>query len=524
MRIIVLIGVVGMLLACARSQQLDEKKTALSASSTPTATAVGPEQEGQAPQASERTDQPQPNAQLSDSVAVAPSLAMVPPGGQVGLNERAFEATVIARASLISTNATAESIGTDSNGATVYRGLLEFKFNVLEYLKGAGGNELVVFVTDQLDRTYATMELALEAAQSWKRDRDTRWDDREALIFAEKPVGSSGEVTRYSFGPYGYIEAYTLDSGNRVWLPSVSSSAEGSALSGGLRFLLEEPGGGGSSGGASGSGQPETVSVSEMKTLIAKLEKWRKDGEGIEGHLECIRASFGEEVYINGKKERGESLNTSSDYYLGSGLPARTLINRTGSPRPGKTWLGGKDKDLFADENGPFITMRPLRNGTYLVYRNYQWPELIPCDYFPTEYIDVHATYVHVAAPTGTLHEAFFDPVTVGSAIAADATNGVLKPTAFTDGNSASATLQSIAWKSPSTGSGQAGTVKLKLSPHTGLANHVLDFIALDGKVILSLDADDATVDAANNTLSWPVTHQPWKDGDKLMLRIHDGP
>ncbi len=525
MRIIVLIGVVGILLACGRSQQPDEKETAPPASPTPTATALVPEQEGQAPQSSGFTDEPQPNAQLSYSAAVDPSSFMLPSGGQVGLNERAFNAAVIARASLLSTNATAENIGTDPNGTTVYRGLLEFKFKVLEYLKGTGGYELVVFVTDQLDRTYATMELALEAAQSWKRDRDTRWDDREALIFAEKPVGSSGQVTRYSFGPYGYIEAYTLDSGNRVWLPSVSSSAEGSALSGGLRFLLEEPGGDGSSGGASGvgSGQTKTVSVSEMNALIAKLEKWQKDGEGVEGYLECIRTSFAEERYINGKRERGESLNTSSDYYLDSGLPARTLINRTGSPRPGKTWLGGKDKDLFADANGPFITMRPLRNGTYLVYRNYQWPELIPCDYFPTEYIDVHATYVHVTAPAGTLHEAFFDPVTVGTAIAADSTNGVLKPTSFTDGNSASATLQSIAWKSPSTGSGQA-TVELKLTPHTGLANHVLDFIALDGSVILSLDADEATVDAANNTLSWSVSSQPWKDGDKLMLRVHDGP
>ena len=102
--------------------------------------------------------------------------------------------------------------------------------------------------------------------------------------------------------------------------------------------------------------------------------------------------------------------------------------------------------------------------------------------------------------------------MTVGSAIAADATNGVLKPTAFTDGNGASATLQRIAYES--------NTVKLKLSPHTGLANHVLDFIVLDGTVSLSLDADEATVDAANNTLNWPVTPQPWKDGDKLMLRI----
>ena len=474
-------------------------------------------------------DEPEREEQPADgSQTDVPRLSMLPPLGQIGLNERVFDATVIARATLISTNATAENIGTDSNGATVYRGLLEFKFNVLEYLKGTGGGELVVFVTDQLDRTYATMELALEAAQSWKRDRDTRWDNREALIFAEEPVGSSGQVTRYSFGPYGYIEAYTLDSGNRVWLPSAMSGGTGSASPGDLRFLLEEPGGGGSSGGTSGSGQPETVSVSEMKTVIAKLEKWQKDGEGVEGYLECIRTSFYVESRINGYKERGESLSSTYDFYLDSGLPARTVIE-DGHPANGsigRVWIEGRDEALFSYGDGALRTMRPLPTGKYFVHPNYQASRLIPCGYYPAEYKNMATWFVNVTAPVGTLHEAFFDPVTLRQAqgrpapVGADATNGVLKPASFTDGNNASATLQRIAYESPSTGSEQAGAVKLKLSPHTGLANHVVDFIGLDGSVILSLDADDATVDAANNTLSWPVSHQPWKDGDKLMLRI----
>ncbi|MDE2716607.1 MAG: hypothetical protein OXI33_06270, partial [Chloroflexota bacterium] len=62
--------------------------------------------------------------------------------------------------------------------------------------------------------------------------------------------------------------------------------------------------------------------------------------------------------------------------------------------------------------------------------------------------------FVNVTAPNGTLHEAFFDPVTDGSAIAADSSNGILKPASFTDVNTASATLQRIAWAS--------GTVKVK--------------------------------------------------------------
>ena len=89
---------------------------------------------------------------------------------------------------------------------------------------------------------------------------------------------------------------------------------------------------------------------------------------------------------------------------------------------------------------------------------------------------------VTVTAPEGTLHEAFFDPVTVGTAVAADSANGVLKPAGFTDANGASATIQRIAWEA---GTGESGTVKLKLSPHDGIAGHTLHFIALDGSVPL---------------------------------------
>ena len=60
----------------------------------------------------------------------------------------------------------------------------------------------------------------------------------------------------------------------------------------------------------------------------------------------------------------------------------------------------------------------------------------------------------------------------------------------------------------------------MKYSSRTALAGRVLDFIELDGRASLSLVIDDATVDAANNTLNWSVSSQPWEDGDKLMLRI----
>ena len=124
-----------------------------------------------------------------------------------------------------------------------------------------------------------------------------------------------------------------------------------------------------------------------------------------------------------------------------------------------------------------------------------------------------------VNAPAGTLHEAFFDPVTDGTAVAADDSNGVLKPAAFTDANGASATLERIAWEPDVGGS---GTVKLQVNPPTGLTDQEVNFIALDGSVSLSLQVANATVDAANRTLSWAVGSQPWQSGDLLMMRIRE--
>ena len=113
------------------------------------------------------------------------------------------------------------------------------------------------------------------------------------------------------------------------------------------------------------------------------------------------------------------------------------------------------------------------------------------------------------------LHEFFFDPITVGSAIAADASNGVLKPATFTDADGASATVESIAW--------EAGRVKVKVVPWSTLSGHVLDFIELDGRVSLSLSATNSMVHTADDTFVWSVGSQPWEDGDKLMVRIRTG-
>ena len=112
------------------------------------------------------------------------------------------------------------------------------------------------------------------------------------------------------------------------------------------------------------------------------------------------------------------------------------------------------------------------------------------------------------------IHEAFFDPVDIGSAIGADGANGALEPSAFTV-NGTSTAFQSLKWHS-------SGIITLTLSPNASLSGLALDFIALDGSVALTLPASAAKTDTAAGTVTWSSAAAPWRAGDQLMLRIRN--
>ena len=196
------------------------------------------------------------------------------------------------------------------------------------------------------------------------------------------------------------------------------------------------------------------------------------------------------------------------------------------APNTSEYWyhhLYGDDADLFdsgvvdADsdpDNGyraDIKLVRPLPAGQYVVEEARQLQSMVPCGHIE---VGRGRWTFNVTAPEGTVHELFFDPVNVGSGVAADATNGVLKPATFTDPNGASATHSSISYES--------GTVEMEVTPDDALDDHIVDIIELDGTVSLSLDVADATVVGANDTLSWSVSSHPWEDGDKLMVRIRE--
>ncbi len=152
-------------------------------------------------------------------------------------------------------------------------------------------------------------------------------------------------------------------------------------------------------------------------------------------------------------------LNTNTE----SGLAAGTQVfedkyaqfnERKFGKNPSETiyeyWLERDDADLFeARYPGRVFSHRPLPAGRYEFYYNDREAVYIICDAYPEAERTRFRHIVTATAPIGVLHEAFFDPVTVGTAVKADGTNGVLKPASFTDASSAAATLQSISYEPP---------------------------------------------------------------------------
>ena len=157
-----------------------------------------------------------------------------------------------------------------------------------------------------------------------------------------------------------------------------------------------------------------------------------------------------------------------------------------------------------------FETTRPLPAGEYQFFFIRDAPNPPACTKVSTYYREGNDYRLTVTAPNRTVHEAFFDPVDIGTAVGADGANGVLEPSAFSlDGTTT--TISSLKWED--------GEVTMALSPtSTSLADYAIDFIDTTGTTTLSLTSDNASTTA----LTWTVPDAPWAAGDLLMLRIHE--
>ena len=460
---------------------------------------------------------PEPPVSGSQPLPAAPSSIIPPADDQFGetlLKERINYSNAIVRVRLLSVEPAAAHIV--EGDFQEYEPAFKFKFKALEYLRGSGGSEITV-IMPYSNLWFTTEQAALDFAPKIVTERDTRWDDREAIVFLSDDPWVAGDELQILTIPD--LTSYTIDSPiNRTWLPAAEPDAS-RQTTGNTRFLLDVP-----VTDQSGVEQAPTITLSDLRSLVTAENKILEDGAARhdrEEYRKCLAEKYRDERMVesgNLEYKRHELGPVDSGLAAGTRIGDPDYWGRTARDTPGER-IEENDAYLFSHKPLNFHVERPLPSGEYRFYWSFwslSYIDRAICDaeVRPEEIRKANEVFVTVTSPASTPHEFFFDPVVDTStfAVGADSTNGVLKPASFADSGGATTTISRLEWAT--------STVKLNVSSTTGLANHVLDFIELDGTVSLSLAAADARVDTAANILIWSVESQPWEDGDKLMVRI----
>ena len=544
---VVLVGVVGVVLGCGdvapggvSDEALRDPAVGLESEAS-IAPGVGVSDAGLAPSAS--TPSPEVSEQVitptddeavtaQDATASNSSGASVQAhsGARVGpstLEERILKADVIVRARLTSKSPSSRSGRLNGDVQDRYIPWMDFTFEVLEVLKGTAGTSAVVELAVYYYQSGPTWErpsfqtaASAEAnAMEWVNEiYDSQWESNEAILFLwtvgkETSSFQSGRpsTVQYVFVGHQFFPAANISSDvfsiasekNKVWLPATGAS--------GSEFYLDNP---------AESESPTTTTLTALKSTITTTENMVDSS--IPGHRECL-------IWKGLYERRSQTPSRyPSTINVASAQPVGTVLKRGvrgGASQYSHYLLSGPDSDKFSteiedDDTDPLSYSNVVKQtgrlpmGQYTLHAHVQADSMKPCEYVPP---DMFVWTINAVPPEGTIHELLFDPVTVGSTVAADATNGVLKPTTFTGANGGSATIKGISYES--------GMVKVNVMPNDALAGHIVDIIELDGTVSLSLDVTDATVDPSTGsgqagTLSWSVSSQPWEDGDMLMVRI----
>ena len=403
-----------------------------------------------------------------------------------------------------------------------YAGALKFTLSVLEYLKGSGATMLTAYAYgwtgDDNGFEAATEATARTMATTLLDKRDTRWDDREAIVLL-RHTGTDGH---YYLAPLGnYIceitcVTYTMASFSwRAWLPDAAApgAARSERTPGPQRFLLAAPGAarGAAARARSPSGssddQVETIAIGDLRSLVDRLGADLVDGGGSALYEECLVRKYERLSHFRDATANNGGVHPRADYFaeIVSGRPAGTrafetlltphLLEDVGPAPPAhagtEIYTLGPDSDVLVGAWPMVIDLaRPLPDGKYVVHLvGHDRIDSI-CDGISMAMKKRDVYNLTVTSPAGTLAESFFDPYADGAAVTGTTTVGT------------------ISW--------QPGQVEVALTQDA--TGHALDFIALDGTTTLSLIVADATEDAG--TLSWSVPTQPWSAGDQLMLRI----
>ena len=435
---------------------------------------------------------------------------------------------------------------------------LELHFEIVEYLKGTGPTDVTVEVPmrhsylddDRLLRYLHLEEEALLNAAEWWSRRSSVWDDGLAVLFLKRDEYDEVDLT-FTERSWGYDHYYLggPQEYERSWLPSVGEDfVPPPATFGNLGWLGQDHGdeapltGDGSapryvseSGPSREGPTPVVISLADLRSRLAEFSALLEKGKDDPDYEFCIYLVLSNEASARTSRE------PPSPYWhervVPSGLPSGAVVQR--SNRFGyevlafeNIWLEGPDADVFElvksdahdiEGDGYFellTALRPLPFGEYMVERHYDYPVFRLCsDFKPNGFVLIQYdqwTISVEASIEGTVHEAFFDPASLGNGSGFSEEGGVLRPTAFT-AEELQADITGLIW--------QQGTIVMRLEPYMPVAGYDIDIVDLDGSVRLTLSAGEASIDRDAGRLTWKAPDQPWRAGDKLMLRIRpEGP
>ena len=473
--------------------------------------------------------------------------------GRKSIEESILGSDVVARVSVTAVTGGVESTNWTrrSDPPGIYSVVLAYTFTVHEYLKGSGGNEIVGLVVSEYE--HRSESAARRYIDDRLATRDTRWDDRQAIVFMRKnpAITSTSQADRYYMGQISYDDedGYTVASRfAREWLPDASAlpltarqTSGASSESTEQYFLLADPAA--TTGAADSSsdtaratsGAP-TIGLTDFKSKVADLQAEVSAGDGSDEYENCVFLDY---VAKRREQHHIDSGNpTSASFTITSGVANLEFFSeRRGSGLPpdriGRYWTSGPDAALFntvtsdlspyrlfAEADDPpdhvrytrsSVTTRPLPAGTYTYKAHGLAVYRLPCNSVPDPDSAGWTVNITVISVVGVDHEAFFDPVAIGPGSGTVGADGTLNPTSFSlDG--VSSTLTSIEWR--------AGTLTVDLDVPVADSQRHLDFLDLSGDLILTVAVKDASVNP-DGDLAWSVGGQPWENGDLLMVRLH---
>ena len=448
-----------------------------------------------------------------------------------------LEADIVARVQLLSraTSPVSETWGEPGDQTTVWVPLVDFTFTVHEYLKGSGATTITASITGE---SQDTQEMAAAEAAHLLSHHDSQWDSRQAIVFLRTyPLLGTKYWLGYGdeFWP-GDTPGYQVSSRHeRNWLPEATNTSGARGATAALSFMLSAPSTtSGSQRSATGGDGGDTISLGALKARIGELETEANAG-GTDEYRACIELYYWRDRFLAARQAQGILGHVGQVGPIGSGLPAGTFLwehwsyartlDDDSESNIGRHWFEGTDPGVvkyraarfWLDEDGKvrvmgqLVTARPLPAGDYQFFYNSLPPFVLVCGKSsPLEKNNNDYRLSVTRSSDRTVHEAFFDPVDIGSAVGADDSKGVLKPASFSLGGTTT-TISSLKWED--------GEVTMALSPtSTSLADYAIDLIDTTGTTTLSLTSDNASTTA----LTWTVPDKPWSDGDLLMLRLHN--